>query len=380
MNKISTEEVIQYLRTNGGWELLSEYKGVHDNIIITKNGYKAKMSFASFKANNNPILFGSKNEFFKENIKLYLHNKYPLVEFIDAKLVKKSGKSRIVVDMVDEAGHNFSKTWEHIYTTNCDLNCKICSRKLQTDKHRASMYKKWIGLIDTSKFEILEIPEILTSESRVSIKDIETGYKYNSSIRAFEKFNCEPFNVYSNKEFFLYNLSVYKEANGLESTPIAIKDTSKSHNIVTFKCKCGCNFDRSIYKWMDGRDLCVKCSNRQSSYERKVEEFLIKNNISYITEFRYNSCKDEKPLPFDFYLNDYNILIEIDGQQHYQPVAFGGDNSEIEKRFNLQIKHDKIKEDFCKSNNIPLLRIPYTYFLTNEWENLIINFIKPLGK
>lgn len=62
---------------------------------------------------------------------------------------------------------------------------------------------------------------------------------------------------------------------------------------------------------------------------------------------------------FDFaILNDdksVKFLIEYDGIQHFEPRdAFGG-----EEAFNYTLRKDKIKDDYCKNNNIKLIRIPY---------------------
>jgi hypothetical protein len=52
------------------------------------------------------------------------------------------------------------------------------------------------------------------------------------------------------------------------------------------------------------------------------------------------------------------MCIEYDGAQHYQVVErWGG----VKSFYDRQLK-DKIKTDFCKNNNINLLRIPYTEF------------------
>ena len=57
------------------------------------------------------------------------------------------------------------------------------------------------------------------------------------------------------------------------------------------------------------------------------------------------------------------MLIEADGQYHYQPI-YG------EKRLKDVKKNDKIKDDYCKNNNIPLIRIPY--FKIRKAEEIII--------
>lgn len=75
-------------------------------------------------------------------------------------------------------------------------------------------------------------------------------------------------------------------------------------------------------------------------------------NCNFIHQHKFEDCKDKKCLPFDFYLPDFNLCIEFDGEQHYKP-KFGMDN------FIQTQKHDKIKNEYCESHNIELLRVPY---------------------
>ena len=80
-------------------------------------------------------------------------------------------------------------------------------------------------------------------------------------------------------------------------------------------------------------------------------------------EYRINECRNILPLPFDFYLPDYNICIEVDGMQHYEPATFGGISKEkaIDNFRESKIR-DNIKTQYCKDNNIKLIRIPYWEF------------------
>ena len=60
-------------------------------------------------------------------------------------------------------------------------------------------------------------------------------------------------------------------------------------------------------------------------------------------------------LSYDFFLPEYNLLIEFQGKQHETAIDyFGG-----ESRFNIQIENDKAKKDFAIQNNIELLEIWY---------------------
>ena len=102
---------------------------------------------------------------------------------------------------------------------------------------------------------------------------------------------------------------------------------------------------------------CPICS--ESHGERNARKWFEEHKIRYVSQKVFDDCKDKKVLPFDFYLPDYNICIEYQGEQHYRPIEyFGG-----EEQFKTQYKHDKIKRDYCKNNNIRLLEIPY-------WENV----------
>lgn len=110
---------------------------------------------------------------------------------------------------------------------------------------------------------------------------------------------------------------------------------------------------------------CPQCN--ESSGERKVRQWLLKHNIGYIYQYKFDDCRDILPLPFDFYLEDYNIAIEYQGGQHYKPVErFGG-----EEKFKLQQKHDNIKREYCKNNNIRLLEIPYYANVEKELNNFL---------
>ena len=56
------------------------------------------------------------------------------------------------------------------------------------------------------------------------------------------------------------------------------------------------------------------------------------------------------------------ILIEFDGEQHYKEKETWGGKEALE-----EVKeNDRIKDEYCKNNNIPLVRIPYWELSTIE--------------
>lgn len=98
---------------------------------------------------------------------------------------------------------------------------------------------------------------------------------------------------------------------------------------------------------------CPECA--ASSGEQRIKQWLFDFGFKYEFQKRFKDCKDKKQLPFDFYLPDYNCCIEYDGRQHFQAIKYWGG----EEAFQLTQFHDQIKNNYCKENNIRLIRIKY---------------------
>ena len=79
-------------------------------------------------------------------------------------------------------------------------------------------------------------------------------------------------------------------------------------------------------------------------------------------------------LSYDFYLPQYNILIEYQGRQHEKYIP---GFHETYEDFEKQVEHDRRKKEYAENNNIKLLEIWYWDFdkieeiLTRELNNLI---------
>ena len=108
---------------------------------------------------------------------------------------------------------------------------------------------------------------------------------------------------------------------------------------------------------------CPKC--QESNYERIVRVFLENNNIKYEQYKRFNWMG---LLSLDFFLPDYNIAIECQGEQHFYSLpCFGG-----EQHFNKGIKNDIKKYNLCKQHNIKILY----YIPINNYEKYNIELYK----
>ena len=96
----------------------------------------------------------------------------------------------------------------------------------------------------------------------------------------------------------------------------------------------------------------------------KIMQILKDNNIKYILEKTFDTCinpKTNKKLRFDFYIED-KYLLEYDGEQHFK-ISFHNTEEDLN---NIQ-ERDNIKNNWCKNNNIPLIRIPYCRLLHGSY-------------
>jgi len=137
-------------------------------------------------------------------------------------------------------------------------------------------------------------------------------------------------------------------------------DSYKGYYDPGFRIKCPKHgwFKQQISNHLFGQ-RCPKCNN--SKGEESVELFLKENNIKYETQKKFDKCinpETNHKLKFDFYLPKQNICVEYDGQLHTIPVKFFGGQKALDK----QIRLDQIKNQFCKDNNIGLIRIAYIEF------------------
>ena len=118
-----------------------------------------------------------------------------------------------------------------------------------------------------------------------------------------------------------------------------------------WKCpSCGKRFNKRILDVTQYGMSCDLCSSAFSKNERLVSIILTKINENYITQKEFSDCRIKQPLPFDFYLPQYNMVIETHGMQHYEEVKFYRTNEHT-------LKSDKIKKEYCKDNNIQYCEI-----------------------
>lgn len=135
--------------------------------------------------------------------------------------------------------------------------------------------------------------------------------------------------------------------------------TGNDKIVCLFCKKCQKYFYRTPHKLLSGFG-CQHCSI--STGEEKIIKLLTNYNVSFVYQKTFKNCRHKQPLRFDFYLPDYNLCIEFQGEQHYNPKMMislcKSEEKGIESFKNQQIR-DQIKRKYCKDNGIKLLEIKY---------------------
>lgn len=109
-------------------------------------------------------------------------------------------------------------------------------------------------------------------------------------------------------------------------------------------------FWQKPYSHLNGNG-CPMCN--LSHLERSVMNYLYENGITYDYQKRFNWLGRQS---LDFYLPDYNIGVECQGEQHFFPVDFSSKGVEWAcKKFDYTISCDKRKKALCEKHGVKLL-------------------------
>lgn len=164
----------------------------------------------------------------------------------------------------------------------------------------------------------------------------------------------------------IFNLKIWLKLNTDNYELLSDKYISNQSKLL-FKCNKGHEF-LTTWNTISAGHRCPECNN--SKGELKIKQWLDSNNITHASEYTFDNLVNPNTkgkLRFDFAIfnktNKLSMLIEYQGQQHYEPVDFSGHNQErANKEFKELQYRDNLKVKYCKQNNIPLLRIKYTEF------------------
>jgi hypothetical protein len=194
---------------------------------------------------------------------------------------------------------------------------------------------------------------------------IHTKIAHNLMIRPY----CPSCHAFEKKKKSFENMIKKVEEKGLYE--VLEKECPKDYDYYTTKILVRCKKCDAVYskrfKLINEDKGCIQC-RCQSEPEKRIYDYLKVNNIDFIKEYMPEGLIYKQQLRFDFYLVKYNLIIEYDGEYHFNKRRFG------DEEFEIQQIRDKKKAKYCEDNNIPLLRISYEY--SNDIENILDKELK----
>jgi DNA-directed RNA polymerase subunit RPC12/RpoP len=278
--------------------------------------------------------------------------------------------------------HEFKMSIQNIY--NRDSWCNYCSNNiLCKDKNCDECFNKSFASHSKSKFwsnkNDLTTRQIFKGTSNkywfnctkcnhefeVRVSSVTTTHNswcpYCTNQTLCKDKNCDEC---FNKSFASHSKSKFWSNKNELTTREIFKGTNNKY---WFNCtKCNREFNSAIANIVSG-SWCPYCKNKT---EGILLDWLIKKykNINYQVLFEW--CKNKRKLPFDFVIEEFKLIIELDGIQHYEQVSNWKSPEE-----NQII--DKFKMEKALENDYSIIRIKQEqiWFNTIDWKNILIKHI-----
>lgn len=227
--------------------------------------------------------------------------------------------------------------------------CPICgNKKLHND--RVKSHEQYVQELKNINPYIDVIGGYINARTKILHKCLIDGYEWNvNPNKTLDGHGCPVCSKNKKKTHQEYIKELAKVNKDIE----VLGEYINSQTSILHKCKkCNLIWETSPNNLLQGHG-CPVCSG--SKGEKAISKYLCEHNINFVPQYTFKNCKNIQVLQFDFYLPVYNSCIEFDGIQHFKPIDFFGGKIALDNTK----KRDKIKTDYCETNNIPLLRIRY---------------------
>lgn len=386
--RLSYKEVKNFIEveSDSGCRLLSEeYVSAHSKLnILCKCKKEFKTSYQEFRSSNKRQCNHCGYENISESLKLSYEDVKKFIEDNESgcKLLSKTYKnSSEKLKLRCRCGKVFHVSFNHIKSNN-KKQCNECSyvdmssimsithndfirRLRQETNNEYSTSETYSGMMNRLLFTHNKCGyswrttpnSILNGGSGCPICSKKTGGRKRA--KTTNTFKREMVSIYGN-EYTLMSEYV------VSHMPVTIKHVS-----------CGEVYNVIPSVLLRKTHGCPFCS-LPSRAEIKILNHLKNLKVKHKKEFRIDECRNIHPLPFDFAILNQSgasimALVEYDGEHHYESINFGGISDDEALINHQKTKHnDNIKNQYCKDNNIPLLRIPYWDFdnieeILEEW-------------
>lgn len=115
---------------------------------------------------------------------------------------------------------------------------------------------------------------------------------------------------------------------------------------------------------------CPRC--KQSKLEVETSSLLDDEKIPYVPQKTFDWLKNKGRLYLDFFLPDYNLAIECQGRQHFEPSSWGEkDERKILEAFEDVKKRDALKKRLCEEHGIKMEYINYNDNVKKRFKEIV---------
>lgn len=224
-------------------------------------------------------------------------------------------------------------------------------------KHKTTeQYKKEVYDLVGDEYSVLE--DYINRETPILMKHNKCGRKYKVSPGNF---------LYRSRCIECYHKSIrltteeinnsIKEHLGISYTLVS-EYNGAGNKVELLHKDCNKKFKVRYTDIIQKHSGCPYC--KKSRGEEYIESYLIEKGIEYEEQKKFDDLTNIFQLSYDFYLPEYGILIEYQGEQHFRPKTFGGITREQAKeRFINQKHNDKLKKDFANNRGYILWEPDY---------------------
>lgn len=253
----------------------------------------------------------------------------------------------------------------------------------------------WCGRCVPHKFSLDDVRNILSAKGFTLLSDEYFGMKHPLKMicarghhldKAFflvryARGCMECYDASERGQSTRLDLEHYQEAAALKGYECLEEERPlNTQTPVRWRCDRLHEWEVSYSNFVHNNTYCPECMRieHQSKLEKQLHDCLKAAGYKFETQKRYIDLVDVKQLSYDvcfsFSIDGVlfiTVLIEADGEQHYRPVEFFGGA----EQFEVQKRHDRMKDEYCIRNNIALVRIKFdqdvaealTTGLANVW-------------
>lgn len=202
-----------------------------------------------------------------------------------------------------------------------------------------------------------------------NVKEIRYGSLINGYALSCGCFRKESVSKHKTKDLtgFVFGYLTVLERNG--------STDGKRGKRAIWKCECRCGTVVNV----PSNNLCSGCTISCGCIKRSHGEDIVARilnifDVRFKAEFSFKDLvgKRNQPFRFDYalFLDDNKLacLLEYQGEQHF-------DNKKGKFGARQRLYSDKIKDEYCKENNIALVKIPYWSDCVSATINAINTFV-----